>query len=126
MDTFARELSKTVGVVLSLVSADEDEVLCNFCLAGKDYSFFKIRTGAKRSPKAQEPVAKKLALLKEFLTADQQKELLASLADTRNILFSADILRTFCQALVSAMRRLLSTISSTVIIRPTWILPFTC
>jgi hypothetical protein len=99
MDPFARELSKAIGsLVLSLVSAAEDEIFCNFCLAGKDLGFVKISTGKKRSPKQQEPIAKKLSLLKAHLSAESQRELVVYLSDTRNILWGSDILRTFCQA----------------------------
>ena len=99
MDPFARELSKAFeSLVLTLTSVDEDEVFCNYCLAGKDLGFFKISTGQRRSPKQREPVAKKLSLLQAHLTAEQQEQLLAYLSDTRDILYSADILKTFCQA----------------------------
>src|SRR5262245_19796838 len=74
-DLFAKELSGSLDcLVLSLVSADEDEVLCNFCQNGKDYSFFKISTGVRRSPKQQVPVAKKLAMLEFVFSAEQQKD----------------------------------------------------
>jgi len=100
MDPFAKELSQALGcLVLTLASADEDEVLCNFCLAGKDYSYFKVTPGRKRSPKQQAPVAKKLALLEGILTADQQKELLAYISHPPDVLFSSDVLKTLCQAL---------------------------
>ena len=99
MDPFARELSKTISsLVLTLVSLDEDEVMCNFCLAGKDLGFVKISAGKRRSPKQQEPIAKKLSLLQTHLNAEQQVQLLAYLCDTREIVFSADILKTFCEA----------------------------
>ena len=99
MDPFARELSKAFeSLVLTLISADEDEVFCNFCLAGRDLGFFKISTGKRRSPKQREPVAKKLSLLQSHLTVEQQEQLVAYLSDTRDILYSADILKTFCQA----------------------------
>jgi hypothetical protein len=99
MDVFAKELSKALGcLALTLVSEDEDAVFCNFCQAGKDLSFFKISTGAKRSPKQQAPVAKKLALLGACLSEERQKELVKYLSDTTGILFSADILTTFCDA----------------------------
>jgi hypothetical protein len=98
MDAFARELSRTFQcLALTLVSADEDEVFCNFCLAGKDYGFIKISTGQRRSPKQREPIAKKLSMLQTHLSTEQQTELLAYLSDTRDILFSAEILKTFCQ-----------------------------
>src|SRR5262245_40645026 len=46
MDVFAKELSGALGcVVLSLVSHDEDEILCNVCQGGKDHGFFKITAG---------------------------------------------------------------------------------
>jgi len=100
MDPFAKELSQALGcLVLTLVSADEDEVLCNFCLAGRDYSYFKIEPGRKRSPKQQAPVAKKLALLEGILTGGQQKELLAYISHPPDVLFSSDVLKTFCRAL---------------------------
>jgi hypothetical protein len=99
MDLFAKELSGALEcLVLSLVSADEDEVLCNFCQNGKDYSFFKISTGVRRSPKQQAPVAKKLAMLEFVLNAEQQTGLLAYLSDTRGVLWGSDILKTFCNA----------------------------
>jgi hypothetical protein len=100
MDPFAKELSQALEcLVLTLASADEDEVLCNFCLAGKDYSYFKITLGRTRSAKQQAPVAKKLALLEGILTADQQNELLAYISHPPDVLFSSDVLKTFCQAL---------------------------
>src|SRR5262249_5653099 len=93
MDPFAKELAHALGsLVLTLASADEDEVLCNFCLAGRDYSYFMIEPGRKRSPKQQAPVAKKLALLEGILTGDQQKELLASISYPPDVLFRSDVL----------------------------------
>src|SRR5262245_16036027 len=62
MDLFAKELSRALAcVVLSLVSHDEDEVLCNVCEGGQDHSFFKITAGRRRPPKQRGPVAKRLA-----------------------------------------------------------------
>src|SRR5262245_34393500 len=99
IDPFARELSKAIAsLVVTLVSLDEDEVMCNFCLAGKDLGFVKISTGKRRSPKQQEPIAKKLSLLHAHLDAEEQKQLRAYLSDTREIVFGADILKTFCEA----------------------------
>ena len=98
MDVFAKELSKALEcLILTLRSFDEDEVFCNLCQAGKDYSFFKISTGSRRSLKQQAPVVKRLSMLEAYLSADQQKELVTYLSDTTRILFSADILKTFCQ-----------------------------
>jgi hypothetical protein len=99
MDLLAKELSRALGcVVLSLVSHDEDEVLCNFCEGGKDHSFFKISTGRRRPPKQRGPVAKRLSLLAAYLDDQKQAELLAYLSDTTAILDSGEILKTFCQA----------------------------
>jgi len=99
MDLFAKELSRSLGcVVLSLVSHDEDEVLCNFCENGKDLSFFKISAGRRRPPKQQGPVAKRLSLLASHLDAQKQAELLAYLSDTTATLDSGEILKTFCHA----------------------------
>jgi hypothetical protein len=55
--------------------------------------------GRKRSRKQQAPVAKKLALLEGMITADQQKEQLAYISHPPDVLFSSDVLKTFCQAL---------------------------
>ena len=100
MDLFAKDLSGVLDcVVLSLVSHDEDEVLCNVCQGGKDHGFFKITAGRRRSPKQREPVAKRLSLLGTYVDAQKQAELLAYLSDTTGILDSGEILKTFCQAL---------------------------
>ena len=100
MDLFAKELSRAIGgVVLSLVSHDEDEVLCNFCEGGKDHSFFKISAGRRRPPKQRVPVAKRLALLGAYLDAQRQAQLLDYLCDATAVLDSGEILKTFCQAL---------------------------
>lgn len=99
MDLFAKELSRALAcVVLSLVSHDEDEVLCNVCEGGQDHSFFKITAGQRRPPKQRGPVAKRLALLGAYLDAREQAELLAYLSDTTGIADSGEILKTFCQA----------------------------
>lgn len=100
MDLFAKELSGVLGcVVLTLASLDEDEVLLNVCEAGPDHNFVKISAGRRRPPKQREPVAKKLSLLDAYVDAGQQAELVAYLSDTTGILFSRDILQTFCRRL---------------------------
>ena len=100
MDRFAKELSRALAcVVLSLVSHDEDEVLCNVCDRGKDHGFFKISAGRRRPARQREPVAKKLSLLAAHLDPQKQAELLAYLSDTTAVVDSGEILRTFCQAM---------------------------
>lgn len=96
-DRFAKILSGAAhGPVLTLGSIDEDDLLCNFCVAGKDLSFFKVNVGAQRKGKQRVSVIKKIDALQAFADEPSRAALVDRLCDTRHVTFGSEILADFC------------------------------
>ncbi len=96
-DTLARSLSQQFDrLALTLASIDEDELICNFCVSGKDLGFFRIASGAHRTGRRLEPVTRRIELLAPHCDADRRGQIVALFADTRDTVFSSELLRRFC------------------------------
>ncbi len=96
-DRFAKVLSGVAsGPVLTLGSIDEDDFLCNLCVAGKDLSFFKVNVGAQRKGKQRDSVIKKIGALAAFADEPSRAALIERLCDTRQVTFGSEILTAFC------------------------------
>jgi hypothetical protein len=98
LERTAKTLSSRLGcLVVILLSADEDDLYCMFFREGKQLPWFKIGAQRKRTGKEREKLAAKLEPLAEVCDEAGRARLVDILADTTNVTFSSELLRSFCE-----------------------------
>jgi hypothetical protein len=108
LERLATDLSRQQQcLVLTLLSVDEDDFYCVFDRNGRQMTYFKIGAGTKRYGKAKDKLASKLDLLSDYCDHGTRQALVGLLADTKDVIFSSDLLSRFC-ALVGIRNALTS------------------
>jgi hypothetical protein len=98
LERIAKALSASLNCLLVLLlSADEDDLYCMFFRAGKQLPWFKIGAGRSRRGKDRDKLASKLEALAEVCDAESRARLVAALADATEVIYSSELLRTFCE-----------------------------
>ena len=98
LERTAKTLSANLRcLIVLLLSYDEDDLYCMFFRDGKQLPWFKIAAGRPRKGKEREKLAKKLEALNEVCDAEGRGRLLEALANSTGVIYSSELLRTFCE-----------------------------
>jgi hypothetical protein len=98
LERVAKTLSNSLAcLIVLLLSADEDDLYCMFFREGKQLPWFKIAAGRNRRGKERDKLAAKLEPLRDVCDAESRERLLGALAETKDVVYSSELLRAFCE-----------------------------
>lgn len=98
LERSAKSISKQLDcLVLLFLLADEDDLYVMFFRRGKQLPWFKLAIGRKRTGKEREKLRTKLKTLADICDEEARAKLLSILADTTDVTFMSDVLRSACE-----------------------------
>ena len=98
LERTAKLVSKQLDcLVLLFLLADEDDLYVMFFRHGKQLPWFKLAIGRKRTGKERDKLRTKLESLAEICDEEARAKLLSILADTTDVTFMSDVLRSACE-----------------------------